>query len=146
MVTSPNPMDLQVTGIEDLKNKYARDSYFGTIYEDLQQNLLAKHPEFRLHDGYLFYGNRLCLPSTLDEIPKLQRDIERVILHFYIFQVSKGQYAPIFENLCSSSNTPKALKRFEHGFKIRISRKARGSDPIIVVVDIGSYYNLLEDI
>lgn len=90
MVTSLNPMDLQVTGIEELKNKYAGDSYFGTIYEDLQQNLLAKHPEFRLHYGYLFYGNRLCLPNPLDEIPQLQRDFERIILHVYICQVSKG--------------------------------------------------------
>lgn len=40
------------------------DQDFGTIYAELNNGDLGKHPHYSIHDGFLFKGTQLCLPTT----------------------------------------------------------------------------------
>ena len=57
-------MSVKVIRFEELKKEYLSDEYFGPIYIDLQVNQVSPYTDFSLKDGYLFYGNQLCLPNT----------------------------------------------------------------------------------
>lgn len=53
-------MSTQVTGFKELKNQYIADPDFSHIITELQTNDMLP---YRLHDGYLFKGNQLCIPK-----------------------------------------------------------------------------------
>lgn len=56
-------MNTQVTGFDELKNQYKFDPYFSSIFTDLQESAADKLTAFRMHDGYLFKRNQLCIPG-----------------------------------------------------------------------------------
>lgn len=56
-------MNTQVTGFDELKNQYKFDPYFSSIFTDLQESAADKLTAFRMHDGYLFKRNQLCIPE-----------------------------------------------------------------------------------
>ena len=56
-------MSTQVTGFEELKNQYSIDPHFSKIVAALQDFLRASYLPYKLHDGYLFKGNCLCMPK-----------------------------------------------------------------------------------
>ena len=49
---------------EEIRREYCDDHGFGCIYTDLFNGEFSEHPNFSIHDGYLFHGNQLCLPAT----------------------------------------------------------------------------------
>ncbi|CAL9021783.1 unnamed protein product [Prunus brigantina] len=52
-----------IIGFEELKEQYATDPYFSSIVSELQGPTSWKMLPFRMHDGYLFKGNLLCIPE-----------------------------------------------------------------------------------
>lgn len=44
--------------------RFSEDKDFGCIYLDIFSGEHSKHPYFNIHDGYLFQGTQLCLPTT----------------------------------------------------------------------------------
>ena len=54
-----------VTGFEEIRREYPDDHEFDRIYKALLNGECSDHPKFSIHDGYLFYGNQLCLLATL---------------------------------------------------------------------------------
>ena len=57
-------MAVTVTGFEQIQQEYTNDNDFGTIYADFLNGDKDKHPHHGVHDGFLFRGNKLCLPAT----------------------------------------------------------------------------------
>eukprot|EP00268_Persea_americana_P065968 TRINITY_DN8890_c1_g2_i1.p1 TRINITY_DN8890_c1_g2~~TRINITY_DN8890_c1_g2_i1.p1 ORF type:complete len:109 (-),score=8.81 TRINITY_DN8890_c1_g2_i1:853-1179(-) len=57
-------MAISVPGFEQIKEDYATNKDFGTIYKEILQGAHLKHLYFSIQDGYLFYGSHLCLPNT----------------------------------------------------------------------------------
>lgn len=53
-------MHVSVPGFATFSDLYMSDSFFGTILSDVQAGLST---EYTLHDGFLFHGERLCIPS-----------------------------------------------------------------------------------
>lgn len=51
-------------GFEEIKQEYAEGRDFGRIYSNLLHGEQAKHPHFSIHDGCLFKGTKLHLPTT----------------------------------------------------------------------------------
>ncbi|XP_071687892.1 uncharacterized protein [Rutidosis leptorrhynchoides] len=89
-------MTQEVTGFELFCDLYATDVDFGTIWKRLP------FEDFSKHDGYLFKGNRLCVPScSLCE--KLIRDMHSDGLSGHlgrektIFMLEERFYWPQFE-------------------------------------------------
>lgn len=54
-------LQTKVTGFEVLKDQYTDDPDFKQVWADCQSGKISK---FFLHDGYLFYGSRLCVPRS----------------------------------------------------------------------------------
>ncbi|GJT25422.1 transposon ty3-I gag-pol polyprotein [Tanacetum coccineum] len=52
----------EVLGIDSIKELYANDEDYGNIWMELETK--QHRGEFILIDGYLFKGNRLCIPKT----------------------------------------------------------------------------------
>ena len=52
----------KIISLESLKHNYAEDSYFGDIWRRCKNN--GKLADYHIHEGYLFKGNQLCIPST----------------------------------------------------------------------------------
>nr|GMC93171.1 Transposon Ty3-G Gag-Pol polyprotein [Ipomoea batatas] len=62
----------EIIGFEVLKEQYAEDEDFNLIWKQAFQNIPVQ--DYHISDGYLFKGNRLCIPQTsLRE--KLIRDL-----------------------------------------------------------------------
>ena len=57
-------MSITVLGFEEIFQDYPADKDFGHIYTDLLDGEPDQHPQFSIHDGYLFRGSKLCLPAT----------------------------------------------------------------------------------
>ena len=53
-------MEVKVVGFEILKELYAADPYFGSIWQECEK---GPFEQFLKHDGYLFKANRLCVPQ-----------------------------------------------------------------------------------
>ena len=53
-------MKVEVTGFELLPELFERDPYFAKIVEKVKD---GKTDEYVLVDGFLFKGNRLCIPD-----------------------------------------------------------------------------------
>ncbi|KAK8313930.1 hypothetical protein V6Z12_D01G142000 [Gossypium hirsutum] len=54
-------MNVEVLRLEELRNQYKSDPYFGTIISKLEGSNKHEQLPYRLHDGYLFRGNCLCI-------------------------------------------------------------------------------------
>lgn len=54
-------MSSQVIRFEEPKNQYMADPYLNQIVKELQRSKAVKKLPYRLHDGYLFKGNQLCI-------------------------------------------------------------------------------------
>ncbi|CAL8155920.1 unnamed protein product [Prunus armeniaca] len=157
-------MSTQVIGFEELKEQYATDSYFSSIVSELQGPTGWKMLPFRMHDGYLFKRNLLCIPegSLREQIirelhgnglgghfgrdktlamvtdryywPGMYKDVDRLVRKCQICQFGKG----------SSQNTglytplPVAEAPWVHismDFVLGLPKTARGHDSLFVVVD-----------
>ena len=57
-------MVVTIPDFEKIKHEYIDDKDFGPIYSDLLNGDQDKHPHYNIHDGFLFRGNKLCLPAT----------------------------------------------------------------------------------
>ena len=53
-------MQVKVVGLEILKELYKDDSFFGRIWRECEN---GSYNQYQLHDGFLFKGNRLCIPQ-----------------------------------------------------------------------------------
>jgi hypothetical protein len=53
-------MKVNVLGFEVIKELYVDDEFFGKIKVERAK---GPYKEFMVNDGYLFYGNRLCIPN-----------------------------------------------------------------------------------
>jgi hypothetical protein len=112
-------LSVKVTCFADLPSTYKDDPDFGPLYTRLS-TLPRATDEFRLHEGYLFKGTRLCLPqSSLRQLvvqelhsdglaghfgcdktislvedrffwPQLRKDILTIIKHCQTCQLAKG--------------------------------------------------------
>ena len=59
-----NCVSTEVVGFERLKEEYEFCPDFGKIYESVKLGPSTEFSEYVLRDGYLFKGNRLCVPKT----------------------------------------------------------------------------------
>ena len=57
-------MEVIVPGFEHIKQEYADEKDFGTMYSDLLNGDRDKHLRYNIHDGLLFKGTKLCLSAT----------------------------------------------------------------------------------
>ena len=157
-------MSSQVIGFEELKNQYQTDSYFSQVVKDLQGPEAVDKLPYRLHEGYLFKGNQLCVPegSFREQIirelhgnglgghfgrdktmalvtdryfwPHMFKDVSRFVRRCAVCQFGKG----------SSQNTglytplPEPTSPWIHlsmDFVLGLPKTSKGHDSIFVVVD-----------
>lgn len=157
-------MSSQVTGFEELKNQYKTDPYFSKIIAELEGPARLETLPYRLHEGYLFKGNQLCIPegSLREQIvrelhgnglgghfgrdktmsmvadryfwPKMFKDVDRLVKRCPACQFGKG----------SSQNTglytPLPIPdapwiHLSMDFILGLPKTAKGNDSIFVVVD-----------
>ena len=57
-------ISISILGYEEIHREYLDDHDFGCIYKDLLNGEFSEHSKFTVHDGYLYHGNQLCLPTT----------------------------------------------------------------------------------
>ena len=55
---------VQVTRFESLKDSYPTCPNFGPIVHALELGTSHEHRDYLLTEGYLFFRNRMCIPST----------------------------------------------------------------------------------
>ena len=51
-----------VVGFDNIKTEYANDEDFNNIWSDLSTHQYTSSNDYMLHDGFLFYKSRLCVP------------------------------------------------------------------------------------
>ncbi|XP_068312511.1 transposon Ty3-I Gag-Pol polyprotein [Pyrus communis] len=150
-----------VIGFEMLKEQYVEDPDFGKIWSDCQS---GKASEFLLQDGYLFHGNRLCIPqcSLRDVIiselhegglaghfgcdktlrlieekfywPKLHRDVAKHVSRYRVCHIAKSRS----QNTGLYTPLPIQAAPWEDvsmNFVLGLPKTRRGADSILVVVD-----------
>jgi hypothetical protein len=52
--------------VEDIKEFYPRDLYFGNKHTQLLNSIQSKTFPYTLQDGILFYKDRVCIPNHGD--------------------------------------------------------------------------------
>ena len=57
-------MAVTALGFEQIKQEYTHNKDFDTVYSNLLNGGQDKHPHYNIHDGFLFRGTKLCLPTT----------------------------------------------------------------------------------
>src|SRR3954454_14358331 len=55
-------IDIHIIGLDEIKDLYATDSFFGPIFEKC--TTLKGFDDYYLHDGFLFKQNKLCIPES----------------------------------------------------------------------------------
>lgn len=118
MVT--NSISSHVEGFDAIRQQYVSCTDLGPMYSDLTHYPPTPHDGYALHDGCLFKGNRLCIPTsdlrdllvwelhggglaghfgrdkTIELVedrfhwPGIRRDVERVIQGCQTCQIAKG--------------------------------------------------------
>eukprot|EP00268_Persea_americana_P028824 TRINITY_DN27955_c0_g1_i1.p1 TRINITY_DN27955_c0_g1~~TRINITY_DN27955_c0_g1_i1.p1 ORF type:complete len:109 (-),score=10.69 TRINITY_DN27955_c0_g1_i1:66-392(-) len=63
-VTLIHSMSVEVIGFDQEKEDYQSCPDFGELYASLLEDQLGSHNGFVLQEGFLFKGNKLCIPRT----------------------------------------------------------------------------------
>ncbi|XP_042483120.1 uncharacterized protein LOC122063484 [Macadamia integrifolia] len=61
-VLTINTFSAHAISIDQIRDEYASDKDFRVLYAELQQG--EQHPKYSVHNGYLFFGTRLCIPDS----------------------------------------------------------------------------------
>lgn len=151
-------MKNEVLGFDSIRDLLSTDPYFGPIIQDTSA---ATHTEYVLHDGFLFKGNKLCIPTsslrlkiiqdlhneghfgrdkTLQLVmhsyfwPSMRREITKFVDGCRICQISKGTAtnAGLYMPLPILN---KPWDNISMDFVLGLPRTQRGHDSIFVVVD-----------
>ncbi|KAK8933568.1 hypothetical protein KSP39_PZI015465 [Platanthera zijinensis] len=157
-------MSTHVTGFERLVVEYVECSDFGDIYRSLTRDPPNTIEGFTVSEGYLFFGTRLCIPSTSlrdfliwemhaggaaghfgrdktialveDRFywPSLKGDVARVTRHCRTCQMAKGSRQP--SGLYSPLPIPhRPWVDISMDFVLGLPRTPKKHDSIYVVVD-----------
>ena len=154
-------MQVQTVGFEIFKELYVNDSDFASIWEKCQNQ---PYQSFIIQDGFLFKGNRLCIPScSLRELimkeghagglaghfgvtktvswlseqfywPRMERDITRFIKKCRVCRVAKTRSS----NVGLYQPLPILVAPWVDvslDFVLGLPRTQRNKDSIMVVVD-----------
>jgi len=147
-----------VLGFESFRELLSSDPFFGPILPDVG---VGKHTDFVLHDGFLFKGNKLCVPAsslrlkiirelhseghlgrdkTLQLVmntyfwPSMRKEITKFVEGCRVCQISKGvaSNAGLYMPLPVPSQP---WTNISMDFVLGLPRTQRGNDSIFVVVD-----------
>ena len=55
-------LEINVLGLDEIKNLYASDTFFGPIFAKCSDH--KRVDDFYLHKGFLFKSNKLCIPES----------------------------------------------------------------------------------
>lgn len=157
-------MSTQIVGFEELKNQYVTDPYFSSIIAGAQGPIGWKLLPFKMHDGYLFKRNLVCIPEgslqeqimrelhgnglgghfgrdgTLSMVtnryywPGMHKDVSKLVRRCQICRSGKGT-SP---STCLYTPLPVAEAPWIHinmDFVLGLPKTAKGYDSIFVVVD-----------
>lgn len=153
-------LDVRLLGFETLKDYYETDSDFGAVFLDCAG---GSHGDFVLQDGFLFKGNRLCVPKhairellireahggglaghfgiakTLEILkehffwPKMLGDVTNIVGKCVTCHVAKGSFKPGLYSPLPVPGSP--WEDVSIDFIVALPRTQRGKDSIMVVVD-----------
>ncbi|CAA7017008.1 unnamed protein product [Microthlaspi erraticum] len=151
-------MHTSVSGFASFSDLYESDSFFGPVLRDIKDG----HPSaFTLHEGFLFKGVRLCVPTCslrlkiIEELhreghvgrdrslhlvaasyfwPTLRRDVERFVERCRACQQAKGQATNAGLYLPLPVPT-QPWTDVSMDFVLGLPRTQKGNDSIFVVVD-----------
>ncbi|KAK1596218.1 hypothetical protein QYE76_018557 [Lolium multiflorum] len=155
-------LDFHVLGLDEIKEQYASDTFFGPIFAKC--SIEKGIDDFYLHQGFLFKGNKLCVPMSSLRLLLLQESHGGGLMgHFgrdkTLSMLSTHYYWPRMkrdvERLCNRCTTCLQAKSTSnpHGlyiplpipyapwsdismdFVLGLPRTKHGHDSIFVVVD-----------
>ncbi|KAL9244399.1 hypothetical protein vseg_018179 [Gypsophila vaccaria] len=153
-------LDIRLLGFESLKSYYDGDADFGESFEACKSGCCG---DFVMQDGFLFKGNRLCVPKhtvrellvreahggglaghfgvakTLEVLkehfhwPKMQGDVHNVVSKCVTCHIAKSKFKPGEYTPLPIPNRP--WEDISMDFIVALPRTQRGKDAIMVVVD-----------
>ena len=151
-------LHVSVPGLGTFADLYPSDIFFGRVLAEVQSGLSR---DYTLHDGFLFRGDRLCIPDSslrlklISEIhneghlgrdrtlhlvstsyfwPSLRRDVERYVERCVTCQTSKGHATNAGLYLPLPVPT-QPWSDISMDFVMGLPRTQKGFDSIFVVVD-----------
>lgn len=148
----------EVLGFDSFRELLSSDPYFGPILPDAG---VGKHTDFVLHDGFLFKGNKLCVPASslrlkiIQELhneghlgrdktlqlvmntyfwPSMWKEITKFVEGCRVYQISKGvaSNAGLYMPLPVPSQPRTNISM---DFVLGLPRTQRGNESIFVVVE-----------
>ena len=152
-----------VAGFDNLKTEYANDEDFSNIWSDLSTHQHTSSNDYMLHDGFLFYKSRLCVPCgffqefLITELhgggltghfdhdktfaivarfywPRMRRYVHTMVDRCRICQLNKGTKQQA--GLYSPLPIPdKPWQHISMDFVLGLPRTLRQHDSIMMVVD-----------
>ncbi|XP_074284242.1 uncharacterized protein LOC141608797 [Silene latifolia] len=153
-------LETRLLGFEVLKSCYASDKEFGELFDKCKT---GAHGEFLIQDGFLFKGNRLCVPrhpirellireahggglaehfgvvKTVEVLkehffwPKLLGDVTSIVAKCVTCKMAKSSFKPGLYTPLPVLTHP--WEDVSMDFIVALPRTQRGKDSILVVVD-----------
>ena len=155
-------LDIQVPGLESLRDLYASDTDFAAAFANCSD--VKAWEKYHMHDGYLFRANKLCVPESSVRLlllqeshggglmghfgrektllmladhfywPRMRRDVDRFVKRCITCNKAKSKLKPhgLYTPL-PAPTTP--WEDISMDFVLGLPRTSRGHDSIFVVVD-----------